>query len=113
MAAPKICRPHLNSLYSTMKRHMSRSTRRSSLRERPTQLRRFPDGISGEQIYQKRVPEKRPDWIEVAELYRELGEWDQVPQLLERGREDQAPIIATMRYLLTRKLRGPARYGRG
>ena len=27
-----------------------------ALRERPTQLRRFPDGIEGEQIYQKRVP---------------------------------------------------------
>ncbi|MGI8974028.1 MAG: DNA polymerase domain-containing protein, partial [Gaiella sp.] len=39
-----------------------------ALRERPTQLRRFPDGIAGEQIYQKRVPEKRPDWIEVARV---------------------------------------------
>ena len=27
-----------------------------ALYERPTQLRRFPDGIEGEQIYQKRVP---------------------------------------------------------
>jgi DNA ligase D-like protein (predicted polymerase) len=39
-----------------------------ALRERPTQLRRFPDGIDGEAIYQKRVPEKRPDWIEVARV---------------------------------------------
>ena len=39
-----------------------------ALRERPTQLRRFPDGVEGEQIYQKRVPEKRPDWIEVARV---------------------------------------------
>src|ERR687894_412950 len=39
-----------------------------ALRERPTQLRRFPDGIEGEQIYQKRVPEKRPEWIEVARV---------------------------------------------
>lgn len=39
-----------------------------ALYERPTQLRRFPDGIAGEQIYQKRVPEKRPDWIEVARV---------------------------------------------
>jgi DNA primase len=37
-----------------------------ALRGRPTQLRRFPDGIQGEQIYQKRVPQKRPDWVEVA-----------------------------------------------
>jgi DNA primase len=27
-----------------------------ALRERPTQLRRFPDGVEGEMIYQKRVP---------------------------------------------------------
>jgi DNA ligase D len=39
-----------------------------ALYERPTQLRRFPDGIEGEQIYQKRVPEKRPEWVEVARV---------------------------------------------
>src|SRR6476469_9009630 len=39
-----------------------------ALYERPTQLRRFPDGIEGEQIYQKRVPEKRPEWIEAARV---------------------------------------------
>jgi DNA ligase D len=39
-----------------------------ALYERPTQLRRFPDGVEGEQIYQKRVPAKRPDWIEVARV---------------------------------------------
>ncbi len=39
-----------------------------ALRERPTQLRRFPDGVEGEMIYQKRVPAKRPDWIEVARV---------------------------------------------
>ena len=40
-----------------------------ALRERPTQLRRFPDGIAGEQIYQKRIPEKRPEWVtEVAQV---------------------------------------------
>src|SRR5678816_3049873 len=39
-----------------------------ALYERPTQLRRFPDGVEGEAIYQKRVPEKRPDWIEAARV---------------------------------------------
>jgi DNA ligase D len=39
-----------------------------ALYERPTQLRRFPDGVEGEQIYQKRVPEKRPDWVETARV---------------------------------------------
>lgn len=35
----------------------------TALRDRPTHLQRFPDGIDGEQIYQKRVPEKHPDFI--------------------------------------------------
>ena len=37
-----------------------------ALYERPTQLKRHPDGVLGEAIYQKRVPEKRPEWIETA-----------------------------------------------
>ena len=39
-----------------------------ALRERPTQLRRFPDGIEGEEVYQKRVPEKRPEWVEAVRV---------------------------------------------
>ena len=39
-----------------------------ALRERPTQLGRFPDGIGGEQIYQNRVPERRPEWVEAARV---------------------------------------------
>ena len=39
-----------------------------ALYERPTQLRRFPGGVEGEAIYQKRVPEKRPAWIETARV---------------------------------------------
>ncbi|HXY16695.1 MAG TPA: non-homologous end-joining DNA ligase [Gaiellaceae bacterium] len=39
-----------------------------ALYERPTQLRRFPGGVEGEAIYQKRVPEQRPDWIETARV---------------------------------------------
>jgi DNA ligase D len=39
-----------------------------ALRERPTQLRRFPEGIEGEEIYQKRVPEKRPEWVEAVRV---------------------------------------------
>ena len=39
-----------------------------ALYERPTQLRRFPDGVEGEAIYQKRVPEKRPEWVEAARV---------------------------------------------
>ena len=39
-----------------------------ALYERPTQLRRFPDGVEGEMIYQKRVPAKRPEWVEAARV---------------------------------------------
>ena len=39
-----------------------------ALYERPTQLRRFPDGVEGEAIYQKRVPEKRPEWVEATRV---------------------------------------------
>lgn len=34
------------------------------LRDRPTHLQRFPDGIDGDEIYQKRVPHKHPDYLE-------------------------------------------------
>jgi DNA ligase D len=39
-----------------------------ALYDRPTQLKRHPDGAEGEAIYQKRVPEHRPDWIETARV---------------------------------------------
>ena len=34
------------------------------LRERPTVLKRYAGGIEAKPFYQKRVPAKRPDWIE-------------------------------------------------
>ena len=39
-----------------------------ALYERPTYLKRHPDGAASEAIYQKRVPEKRPDWIETTRV---------------------------------------------
>ena len=33
---------------------------------RPTVLKRFPDGATGEMFFQKRVPTKRPDWLQTA-----------------------------------------------
>src|SRR5262245_35465205 len=39
-----------------------------ALYERPTQLKRHPDGAEGEAIYQKRVPKHRPEWIETARV---------------------------------------------
>jgi len=35
-----------------------------ALFERPCTLKRHPEGAEGEAIYQKRVPEKRPEWVE-------------------------------------------------
>ena len=35
---------------------------------RPNMMVRFPDGIEGEFFYQKRAPQGRPDWIEVATI---------------------------------------------
>ncbi len=35
-----------------------------ALRDRPCMMRRFPTGIGGEDIYQKRVPASRPPWVE-------------------------------------------------
>ncbi|MHB1987889.1 MAG: DNA polymerase domain-containing protein [Acidimicrobiales bacterium] len=32
--------------------------------ERPTVLKRYPNGAAGDFFYQKRVPESRPDWLE-------------------------------------------------
>ena len=40
----------------------------TALRDRPTHLQRFPDGIDGEEIYQKRVPQKHPDYLETCRV---------------------------------------------
>jgi DNA ligase D len=39
-----------------------------ALRERPVQLKRHPGGAEGEAIYQKRVPEHRPEWVETVRV---------------------------------------------
>ena len=39
-----------------------------ALFERPCTLKRHPDGAEGEAIYQKRVPEKRPEWVQSARV---------------------------------------------
>jgi DNA primase len=37
-----------------------------ALRERPTVLKRHPGGAEDEAVYQKRVPDKRPEWLQTA-----------------------------------------------
>jgi DNA ligase D len=36
--------------------------------ERPTVLKRYPDGATGEPFFQKRVPERRPEWLETVQV---------------------------------------------
>ncbi|MGZ3417388.1 MAG: non-homologous end-joining DNA ligase [Polyangiales bacterium] len=38
------------------------------IRDRPIVLKRFVDGAHGEPFYQKRAPDKRPDWLRIATL---------------------------------------------
>src|SRR2546423_13118145 len=36
----------------------------NALRERPCMLHRFPSGLDGEKVHQKRVPKGAPPWLE-------------------------------------------------
>ncbi|MCC9310635.1 non-homologous end-joining DNA ligase [Kitasatospora sp. RB6PN24] len=38
------------------------------LRDRPTTLQRFPDGVEGEFFYQKRAPKNTPGWLPTAHI---------------------------------------------
>ncbi|MBK8460586.1 MAG: non-homologous end-joining DNA ligase [Micropruina sp.] len=40
-----------------------------ALRERPCMLHRFPSGLNGPKVHQKRLPAGAPDWVETVELY--------------------------------------------
>ncbi len=39
-----------------------------ALRDRPTHLQRFPDGIDGGEVYQKRLPRGHPDYLETCRV---------------------------------------------
>ena len=40
----------------------------NGIRDRPIVLKRFVDGAAGEAFYQKRAPEKRPEWLRTVTL---------------------------------------------
>jgi DNA ligase D len=40
-----------------------------ALRERPCMLHRFPDGVDGEKVHQKRLPRGAPPWVETVRLH--------------------------------------------
>lgn len=39
-----------------------------ALRERPCMLHRFPEGLAGEKVHQKRIPHGAPPWVETVRL---------------------------------------------
>ncbi|MFN2319264.1 MAG: non-homologous end-joining DNA ligase [Dermatophilaceae bacterium] len=41
----------------------------TALRERPCMLHRFPDGVDGEKVHQKRLPRGAPPWVETVRLH--------------------------------------------
>jgi DNA ligase D len=40
-----------------------------ALRERPCMLHRFPRGVDGEKVHQKRLPKGAPPWVQTVSLY--------------------------------------------
>jgi len=40
-----------------------------ALRERPCMLHRFPEGLAGDKVHQKRLPAGAPPWVETVQLY--------------------------------------------
>ena len=41
----------------------------NALRERPCMLHRFPTGVTGEKVHQKRLPKGAPAWVETVNIY--------------------------------------------
>jgi DNA ligase D len=40
-----------------------------ALRDRPCMMHRFPEGIEGEKVHQKRLPRGAPDWVETVRVH--------------------------------------------
>jgi DNA ligase D len=40
-----------------------------ALRERPCMLHRFPDGVSGDKVHQKRIPNGAPPWLQTVRVH--------------------------------------------
>jgi len=41
----------------------------NALRERPTMLHRYPTGVAGEKVHQKRIPSGAPPWMETVRVF--------------------------------------------
>src|SRR4030081_14810 len=44
-----------------------------ALRERPCRLHRFPSGVAGQKVHQKRVPAGAPPWLETVRVHFPLS----------------------------------------
>lgn len=40
-----------------------------ALRERPCMMHRFPEGLAGDKVHQKRLPKGAPDWVETVKIH--------------------------------------------
>ncbi len=40
-----------------------------ALRDRPCMMHRFPEGVAGEKVHQKRVPRGAPDWVQTTQVW--------------------------------------------
>ncbi|MCK8670604.1 non-homologous end-joining DNA ligase [Rhodococcus sp. HM1] len=40
-----------------------------ALRERPCMLHRFPEGLDGDKVHQKRLPRGAPDWVQTVQVH--------------------------------------------
>ncbi|MGJ0120579.1 non-homologous end-joining DNA ligase [Williamsia sp. MIQD14] len=40
-----------------------------ALRDRPCMLHRYPKGVAGQKVHQKRIPAGAPEWLETVEIY--------------------------------------------
>src|SRR3954451_10855247 len=41
----------------------------NALYHRPCMMHRFPDGVDGEKVHQKRLPKGAPDWVETVRVH--------------------------------------------
>src|SRR5918994_4955089 len=48
------------------------------LRDRPVAMERYPDGIDGQRIFQKDVPDYFPDWVDRTKVEKQGGSLQQV-----------------------------------
>ena len=58
---------HLAEYYRAVATHPSGAIL-TALRDRPTHLQRFPDGVDGDEVYQKRLPKGAPDWVDTCQV---------------------------------------------